>query len=1002
MRIARSATPWLVSCCACVAACGSSASRAVSTGSERSDAQPSPATVEMFWRGGPELAFMARSDEGDAFVHQGLRVTMRDGRSEVADDVFVGTVVAASRQDGVWWFLGSDGTLWRAPSFLGRPQRAGRIELRGAVPAGTSNEGILVVHPAPVGDLYRVRAGVARRIGGLPQGGVVGGAFLDARRGVAVLDGGVLARTDDGGATWAPLRIRDEVVGVHAIGDSYRVLFRGDTRRLRLAHDGTTHDLDRELARTDTMSPFDALRVVADLELPASGHATAGLVGAPIAVVERLRSAPSDASVFILPNGRLPGPRASLPSTQGAAFFGPRLSETLQRAFEPLEWGGTTSTCHRASWGAGAAAWCAEPADGDTAEPGWALHRVVPSGDSERTDVVLPTTAFRLLDDGLGVAWAGGCAPEEAGERDRTRLCWVPDVRAPSPLVVAVSGRVSSGAGNWLVVEQRVSRLPGALPSGGDDEDDGEVDDGPFWGVEHHPPLPVERVLVERVRGPDGRARAVTRPVPRVPSGFTIESAALTGDATLVVVARATRGSAASAALLVGSPGRALDRRTLPPGVSRHVAFADAARGIAVGSDATRLYRTLDGGRTWEHVALPIDGEATRVPLAVDGSRVRVFCTPARCGINVAAPDLGSWTAHVSIRGWGPVRVSRTHRLVVADEGPQAQPAPPPPPAADCDTEPTWFGTIACEPAGAGAAPEATSRGVGRTAVVGGWVEVAQAGAPGRQTARLRWWGQDDAGDFEGAAGPFPAWRDLGEDGFGRLGPEAVSRRGVLLTEEHGEQIRLRFARVGDRDAALVLRSEVTVAVPSIVSLPASDARFATVREERGSVEVTSFAADGGPERNRSFVLARLPGVPAGAASHVGVARDGDTYLAVAPIGDSPSAWRAFALDRSELPRTYGVLGGPLPTACRAAAPAGPIAVVPAVGLEVAGTVARRPRGVEIELGTERVCIRAIHWDGRLAADGSGRFVGQQRRGATSVPVSCTLTGASRARPDGC
>lgn len=120
--------------------------------------------------------------------------------------------------------------------------------------------------------------------------------------------------------------------------------------------------------------------------------------------------------------------------------------------------------------------------------------------------------------------------------------------------------------------------------------------------------------------------------------------------------------------LAVGEMGEALSARALPERTCA-VNFFDARRGLAWGAPR-RVFRTLDGGRTWERVPVPGRDEEATAPAANQPSPYSEVarCTAFRC-----------LTEHgVVVAGWGPL--APPGETVLTRRAPV--PAPP--------TEPPW------------------------------------------------------------------------------------------------------------------------------------------------------------------------------------------------------------------------------------------------------------------------------------------------------------------------
>lgn len=146
----------------------------------------------------------------------GRRATVRGARVEWSSDRLIGPIVHVGRNARGWVFVGADGLVVRSGSFLGPLERVGEVPYTfntAARPprffqprpplvlgAGTGQALWMVPddgEPAPMGD---VPLPIAR-------------AFLvvDAQTRVAVLPDGQVARTADGGRTWASVDVGDLV-----------------------------------------------------------------------------------------------------------------------------------------------------------------------------------------------------------------------------------------------------------------------------------------------------------------------------------------------------------------------------------------------------------------------------------------------------------------------------------------------------------------------------------------------------------------------------------------------------------------------------------------------------------------------------------------------------------------------------------------------------------------------------------------------------------------------
>lgn len=88
---------------------------------------------------------------------------------------------------------------------------------------------------------------------------------------------------------------------------------------------------------------------------------------------------------------------------------------------------------------------------------------------------------------------------------------------------------------------------------------------------------------------------------------------------------------------------------TRAPGAVGAVEFVDADRGLALAPDFTRLWRTRDGGASWEVVASDIAHARNDTP--------SVVCDPDGCNVGV----------RMRVRGWGPINASSRTVLATRD-----------------------------------------------------------------------------------------------------------------------------------------------------------------------------------------------------------------------------------------------------------------------------------------------------------------------------------------------
>jgi len=117
---------------------------------------------------------------------------------------------------------------------------------------------------------------------------------------------------------------------------------------------------------------------------------------------------------------------------------------------------------------------------------------------------------------------------------------------------------------------------------------------------------------------------ATIDPIARfVPAGAVVLDAAMSADQSTLAILFRDAGNQVSVA--TGALGGKLQVHRLPPQV-KGIAFADARRGLAIGTRLDQVWTTLDGGARWSRPTLPISGDPAAVPL--DGPP---FCTTFEC-----------------------------------------------------------------------------------------------------------------------------------------------------------------------------------------------------------------------------------------------------------------------------------------------------------------------------------------------------------------------------------
>ncbi|MFO0601549.1 MAG: hypothetical protein U0324_00175 [Polyangiales bacterium] len=138
-------------------------------------------------------------DGAERMLRAGVREEIREGTTRRAAVRLAGAPDLVFHDAAGWHFF-SARNRWRAATFLGEPEQVQRLR-RGVVGRG-------------VGRPVALRDGA---IEGMDvPGTVMDAAFVDDRTGVAVVEPGVALFTEDGGATWRPLRVDDALTDVLA------------------------------------------------------------------------------------------------------------------------------------------------------------------------------------------------------------------------------------------------------------------------------------------------------------------------------------------------------------------------------------------------------------------------------------------------------------------------------------------------------------------------------------------------------------------------------------------------------------------------------------------------------------------------------------------------------------------------------------------------------------------------------------------------------------------
>jgi photosystem II stability/assembly factor-like uncharacterized protein len=193
-------------------------------------------------------------------------------------------------------------------------------------------------------------------------------------------------------------------------------------------------------------------------------------------------------------------------------------------------------------------------------------------------------------------------------------------------------------------------------------------------------------------------------------------------DGSLVGVGATCAGADCTLSLVRGASDAPLHPSTLPEG-ARHVAFADASRGMALGETLGAVWRTTDGGASWEPVPIP----------------ERLRSEPVSPSATVAC-DAGGCQVGTSLRidGWGSLRAEDERVVAVDGEPPDATEVTPRPASFALDrVRCTAVGSVAPSP---WRLPGGALRSVGPTVA---WTfERADA-----HRTRVRWSGERGRGE---------------------------------------------------------------------------------------------------------------------------------------------------------------------------------------------------------------------------------------------------------------
>lgn len=504
--------------------------------------------------------------------------------------------------------------------------------------------------------------------------------------------------------------------------------------------------------------------------------------------------------------------------------------------------------------------------------------------------------------------------------------------------------------------------------------------------------------VIEVDPGQGGEARVET--VLEAP-GLTQRRATITAAGAVAIVL--SEPGSTRCHLAVGEMGEALSTRVLPDGTCA-VNFYDARRGLAWGAPR-RVFRTLDGGRTWERVPLPgRDEEGT--PRAANQSGPYpegVRCTAFRC-----LTEYG-----VVVAGWGPLAAHA--EVVLARRAPVPTPPTEPPWA-----EPSRFARYTCATTGpAQRVPVPAGFSSGAESVTELRSTQGEARVALRRDARdhlvitAAWRGLDTRGAFVSVSGAtrLPGrWAVAsGEITVERVDAQVVSldRAGLALsiasTNSTSDEILRHLLRLEPHAAGVPLAMRADIDPEGTLLDGAGDHLvWLSNTPTRAALKAVPWA--GGAIRTRPLDDARLDEDPSDAPVHLALARRGNSQgvvvphptdaraLVYFPVAPTPSA-RPVVIAWPTSGRVVACTGAPSPDATSV------VYTYDAQGRWVPDVLVDQGSGssirrVTVEIADGSVCLRRVEqlhdasiW--RLDAQAGGALAGGRLEGDSVVPLRC-------------
>jgi hypothetical protein len=504
--------------------------------------------------------------------------------------------------------------------------------------------------------------------------------------------------------------------------------------------------------------------------------------------------------------------------------------------------------------------------------------------------------------------------------------------------------------------------------------------------------------VIEVDPGQGGEARVET--VLDAPS-LTLRRAAITPAGAVAIVLN--EPGTTRCHLAVGEVGEALSTRALPDATCT-VNFFDARRGLAWGAPR-RVFRTLDGGRTWERVPVP-GREDEGAPRGVN--QPALYAEGARCTAFRCLTEDG-----VLVAGWGPL--APHGETVLARRAPVPAPLTEPPWA-----EPSRFARYTCMttgsaqrvplPAGFSSGAESvtelrSTQGEARVAL--------RRDAHDHLVVTAAWRGLDARGPFVSVSAPtrLPGrWAGApGEVTVDRVDAQVVSLERARLalsiasTSGAGDGAARHLLRLEPNSAGAPLAMRVDIDPEGTLLDGVGDHLvWLSNALARATLKAVSWA--GGATRTRVMENALLDDDPSEAPVHLALARRGSSQGVVVPHPTDARALVYFPVAPSPSLRPAVIAWptrGRIVACTRAPSPDATTIVythdaqgrwVPDVLVDQgSGSSVRR---VTVEVADGSVCLRRVEqlhdasiW--RLDAQPGGALAGGRLEGDGVAPLRC-------------